>query len=197
MKVAACTLALSSGAVALTAPVVAPRAGVMRMAAIEDLPGVGPETGNKVWDPLGLSATCPYGSKEFEWLRTAEIKHGRVAMAASVGWIISEMGIHFPGYISKSSDLTFEQLGTGLAAWDAVPAAGKAQIFAAAGVIEAINEFKKPHYLKGGMIKYDGPKAKGRLSELKNGRLAMIAVASFYSESIIDGSVPGLPSTWQ
>ena len=33
---------------------------------------------------------------------------------------------------------------------------------------------------------------KMRLSELKNGRLAMIAMAAFFSEHQIDGSVPFL-----
>ena len=43
---------------------------------------------------------CPYGSEQFEWMRTAETKHGRVCMAASVGYLISEAGITFPGYLS-------------------------------------------------------------------------------------------------
>ena len=33
-------------------------------------------------------------------------------------------------------------------------------------------------------------------AELKNGRLAMIAVASFYYGGLIPGSVPALPSNW-
>lgn len=37
---------------------------------------------------------------------------------------------------------------------------------------------------------------RGRMAELKNGRLAMIAVASFYFGSTLPGSVPALPTTW-
>merc|ERR1719326_31363 len=120
---------------ALAKPVVGARSGLR--ISLESLPGgASAESGFKPFDPLGIADMCPYGSMEYEWMRTAEIKHGRVCMAASVGWLINEAGIHFPGYISKSQGLTFEALGTGVKAWEAVPAAGKAQILAAAGVIE-------------------------------------------------------------
>ena len=52
------------------------------------------------------------------------------------------------------------------------------------------------HYMKAGMPQFEGKGAKGRISELKNGRLAMIAVASFYAGCQIQGSVPLLPGTW-
>ena len=65
-------------------------------------------------------------------------------MMASIGWIISEAGITFPGMISQHPPLAFADLGRGYAAWEAVPMAGKAQIFAAAGLIEAASELKKP-----------------------------------------------------
>jgi len=172
------------------------RRAAVQMANIEDLPGATIEVGNKVFDPLNLSDMCPYGSMEFEWMRTAEIKHGRVCMAAAVGWIVSEMGIHFPGKISLHPPMDFADLGVGYAAWENLPAAGKAQIFAVAGLIEIANELEKPHYLKAGMIKFEGPKAKSRIAELKNGRAAMIGVASFYYAGLIPGSVPLIPSTW-
>jgi len=197
MAMAALTLA-GPAAAAFHAPVAAVQSrSAVQMANIEDLPGATIEVGNKVFDPLGLADLCPYGSTEFEWMRTAEIKHGRVCMAASVGWIINEMGIHFPGKVSLHPELTFEQLGTGMAAWSNLPVMGKAQILIVAGLIETANELQKPHYLKAGMIKFEGPKANSRLAELKNGRAAMIAVAIFYAASTIPGSVPAIPAAWQ
>jgi hypothetical protein len=50
--------------------------------------------------------------------------------------------------------------------------------------------------MKAGMPQFEGKGARGRVSELKNGRLAMIAVASFYSGCQIQGSVPLLPGSW-
>ena len=44
---------------------------------VADLPGAGEETLGKVFDPLGLSDMQPYGSKNQEWMRTAEVHaHG-------------------------------------------------------------------------------------------------------------------------
>lgn len=94
-------LLIASSALSFSGPaVVRPARASISMASIEDLPGAGPETGGKVWDPLSLADMCPYGSEQFEWMRTAETKHGRVCMAASVGYLISEAGITFPGYLS-------------------------------------------------------------------------------------------------
>merc|ERR1712185_552364 len=63
------------------------------------------------------------------WLRHAEIKHGRVAMAAFVGFCVQTNGIPFPWNLA--GDLPYADLAALPAPgdqWDAVPAAGKLQI---------------------------------------------------------------------
>jgi len=50
---------------------------------------VGAETG---FDPLGLSALG-----DMRWLREAEIKHGRLSMLATLGFVVPELGWKFPG----------------------------------------------------------------------------------------------------
>merc|ERR1719198_1861920 len=55
------------------------------------------------WDPLNIGST----SKEnIAWFRHAEIKHGRVAMVAFVGFLVQSAGIRFPWALT-SSGVTF------------------------------------------------------------------------------------------
>lgn len=165
----------------------------------------------QIWDPLGLSEL---GSDEtIAWFRHSEIKHGRVAMAAFVGWWAVGAGVRFPGELAHGLDFASVP-SKGLEAWDAVPGWGKAQMLLFAGLIEFHDElfFSKrgTHYLKGGtpgknMVpglfdpfglstgKSEEAKARGRDSEIKNGRLAMIGVAGLWAAATLDGSVPLQP----
>merc|ERR1719361_3185398 len=189
----------------------APKAGVEARASLDSIEGASNPFPNG-WDPAGLADLGTPAT--LAWFRAAEIKHSRVAMAASVGWIINEAGITFDGDIATG--VSFASLGKGVQAWENVPDAGKLQILLAAGAIETASEFQSPHYMKGGKLgAIPGPfglrlwdpvglmgglseevKANKRQMELNNGRLAMIGVASFISASYIDASVPALPDSW-
>jgi len=178
--------------------------------SVESMEGVGPETGNKVFDPLNLATI---GADEtLKFFRHAELKHGRVAMAAMVGFLFHINHIHFSGYLSPTYGVTFEQLSAmgPFDAWNAIPLLGQIQILWTIGGLEHASECLNPagHYTKGGIpgdLKFlknfwDTPGftkklsaeqlAEKRVSELKNGRLAMIGIASVLAASAIPGSVP-------
>ena len=106
----------------------------------------------QVWDPFNLANL---GSDEtLAWFRHSEVKHGRIAMAAFVGWWAVAAGVTLPGDLSYG--VPFSSLPKeGLAAWDAVPGWGKAQMLLFAGLIEFHDELffsrRSTHYLKGGI----------------------------------------------
>ena len=74
------------------------------------------------WDPVGFSADGDVAS--FRRRRTVELKHGRIAMLACMGYMTPEITGKFPGYLSPSMDLKFADIPNGLDAIPVVPVAG-------------------------------------------------------------------------
>jgi len=200
MKTAAICLSLV-GAAAAFAPATTKSVSTQLSLGLDDIGGSSAPLPN--FDPLNLATS---GSDEtLLWYRAAELKHGRVAMVATTGYLVNAAGFHFPGMLS--SDISFESLSTMTPpdAWAAVPTAGKAQILTTIFIAELATEgYQGTHYMKGGdlptivfpAIDFSGVSeatiAKKRQSELNNGRLAQIAILSFISAHYIPGSVPAL-----
>merc|ERR1719333_1772661 len=86
------------------------------------------------WDPVGF--TKDGDAALFKRRRATEIKHGRVSMLATMGYITPELVGKWPGYLSPSKGLAFEDVPNGLAAISKVPAAGWGQIVAYAAFCE-------------------------------------------------------------
>ena len=238
-------LALSAAAPMAFGPSVsAPANSAARAAAVmqQDGPAELVALSNKLnpqvgyWNPLNLGdvepkmVTIPTFDKPFNtrdaaigFLRHAEIKHGRVAMAGFVGYCLHANGIqlpiHIPGDYTTKSPAEL---------WDQVPEAGKWQIVLFVGFLEFFSESGAggAHYTKGGkpgaFPSFNSPEAgdqfkiphpvpldlwdpvgftknaspekkeRGRLIEINNGRLAMLGLFGFLSESKVPGSVPAL-----
>jgi len=66
------------------------------------------------------------GDETLRWFQAAELKHGRVAMLATAGFLLNAAGVHFPGMLSSSADISFESLSQmhPFDAWEAVPFSG-------------------------------------------------------------------------
>jgi len=109
----------------------------------------------KYYDPLGLADASLWGTSSeatIGFLRQSEIKHGRVAMAAFVGYCV-QSNVHFPWKMTlagddfPSTDLSPEQQ------WDALPDLSKWQIIGTIGFLEIWSELstdENTHYMKGG-----------------------------------------------
>ena len=177
----------------------------------------------KFYDPMNLAEADFYdmgNEATIGFLRQAEIKHSRVAMAAFVGYCVQSNFV-FPwaqtlaGAAHPSADLSPE------AQWDAVPVGAKWQIFFVISMLELWDECgggELPHYTKGrkpgqyppfakfrdsvhpvldlndpfGFSKNMSEETKSRrlVAEINNGRLAMLGIFAFLSADKIPGSVP-------
>eukprot|EP00554_Chaetoceros_debilis_P010486 CAMPEP_0194110414 /NCGR_PEP_ID=MMETSP0150-20130528/9683_1 /TAXON_ID=122233 /ORGANISM="Chaetoceros debilis, Strain MM31A-1" /LENGTH=197 /DNA_ID=CAMNT_0038799597 /DNA_START=144 /DNA_END=737 /DNA_ORIENTATION=- len=156
------------------------------------------------------------------FLRQSEIKHGRVAMAAFVGYCVQSNFIfpwpqHMDGSTGPSPDFSPEQQ------WDMIPEAAKWQIFGVIALLEVWDETgggTQDHYMKGGQPgkypsaqlfrdnvhfaldlydpfgfsknKSEESKARGLKAEINNGRLAMLGIFGFLCADKFPGSVPVL-----
>jgi len=177
----------------------------------------------KFYDPLALSTTTIFNDSEeatIGFLRHAEIKHGRVAMAAFVGYIVQYNGIHWPFPTDFAGNPYPFAAGSPPEQWDALSDPAKWQIILFVGFLEFFSEFSGTHYMRGGIpgaypkfsdspevIPHPVPlnlfdpfeltkkasaenKATGLIKEINNGRLAMIGIMGFLAEQKVDGSVP-------
>ena len=149
--------------------------------------GVLPPTG--FFDPLGLSANIDAAT--FAEYRAAELKHGRVAQLAVLGYIVPEV-FKFPGEIAPG--ISFASIPNGVAAIQAVPALGWLQIFFLIGAVDyrgflilgdTEGKGKSPEEL-----------AKAKTQELQHGRLAMLAILELLrhdSQNFVTGGLSDLP----
>jgi len=152
--------------------------------------------GNKGFDPLNLAKTL----EELDTFREAEIKHGRLAMLAAVGWPLSE---RLQPYLAKS-----------MGAPDLLAAGGKAPsllnggleninplfflgILGFTGFVETqvLTKMKKRENRIPGDLGFDplgfskdaseASKRDYQLKELQNGRLAMLAIVGYVAEEFV------------
>eukprot|EP00429_Kryptoperidinium_foliaceum_P013488 CAMPEP_0176042562 /NCGR_PEP_ID=MMETSP0120_2-20121206/21119_1 /TAXON_ID=160619 /ORGANISM="Kryptoperidinium foliaceum, Strain CCMP 1326" /LENGTH=239 /DNA_ID=CAMNT_0017375971 /DNA_START=53 /DNA_END=772 /DNA_ORIENTATION=+ len=213
-----------AGSAAAFVPQSAPKASTAANAAIDDLKAIAEKSNPvlKYYDPLELANTSIWGSDQagtIGFLRHAEIKHGRIAMAAFVGYIVQSNGIHWPWPMTIDGTPFPYDAGSPPEQWDALPDAAKWQIILFIGFLEHFSESNGTHYMKGGKpgaypkfsdsdkIPHPVPfnlfdpfgfsnnrseeaKERGRIAEINNGRLAQIGILGFLSEQKLAGSVP-------
>ncbi|CAE6973008.1 unnamed protein product [Symbiodinium sp. CCMP2592] len=148
------------------------------------------------WDPAGFTAD---GSVEnFKRRRQTELKHGRISMLATMGYITPEITGKFPGYLSPSAGLKFADVPNGLAAISKVPAAGWGQILAYMAFCEVSQDQSPGTPAAAGDFGFKvltssdpAEKTKKLSAELANGRLAMMAIIGMFFQDGLTGSAWG------
>jgi len=146
--------------------------------------------GEKGFDPLGVTDALPV-----YWVREAELKHGRVCMLATLGWIGVDLGARFPGE-------KFQAVASSVQAHDAMVREGQMlPMLGAIGVVELYglwllfngwnSEIKRDagdFFLGKNFLPKDPEKERDmRLKELENGRLAMFAFSGIVTQAVLTG----------
>merc|ERR1719277_6824 len=143
------------------------------------------------WDPVGFTADG--NVEDFKRRRQTELKHGRVAMLATMGYMTPELVGKFPGNLSPSLGIKFADVPNGLAAISKVPPAGWAQILAYCAYCElsgprtrAANTSDYADIAPGDygwkvLTSSDPAELTKKLNaEIANGRLAMMAILGMF-----------------
>jgi hypothetical protein len=166
-----------------------------------------PMVGNKGFDPLNLASD----NGLLLQYREAELKHGRLAMLASVGWVFSELfhnqlalWTNNPTYLQAAANGEYEKapsvLNGGL---ELVPVSLWIGTFLVAAIAEMFRLFatwENPMSFTPGDLGFDPlgfskqaderERAELALKEVNNGRLAMLAIAAFAAkEKLVDSAI--------
>merc|ERR1712241_1156009 len=146
------------------------------------------------WDPLGLAADGD--AETFKRRRETEIKHGRISMLATMGYITPEITGKFPGYLSPSGDVAYQDIPNGLGAISKVPALGWGQIVLYCACVEAAgasNRGDAPGEFNWKVLTSSDPEEKQKklAAEIANGRLAMMAIIGMFFQDGLTGSAWG------
>merc|ERR1711943_63355 len=148
------------------------------------------------WDPLGFTADGNVAS--FKRRRSVELKHSRICMMASMGYMTPELTGKWPGFLSPSAGLKFADIPNGLGAISKVPALGWAQIVALHGFTEFSGGFED--YKSGTPGDYGWKvltsadmteRTKKLAAEIANGRLAMVSIIGMFFQDGLTGSAWG------
>jgi light-harvesting complex I chlorophyll a/b binding protein 1 len=151
------------------------------------------------YDPLGIRFESPERYRRFTEM---EIKHGRLAMAATLGVIVTEAGFRWPGYISTFANfgdgIKFADIpGGAISSWAAVPELGWLQIVALISVLDVVILKQDPDKEAGDVIpdgfpwvRYeDAATRETKLNaERNNGRLAMMGIFGMLANEALTGN---------
>lgn len=138
------------------------------------------------FDPLGLGSWFP-----MDYMRESEIKHGRIAMAAVVGFIAVDLGIiiHPLGKGLTSATAHDVMCANGVMG-NALVFIGIAEMVGYLAVAEMLQgSGREPGYFGFGVKYYENKTpeqiAKIKYQEIMNGRLAMLAFGGMVTQSVL------------
>jgi light-harvesting complex I chlorophyll a/b binding protein 1 len=154
---------------------------------LEEPAGLKGLIGGVGFDPLAFSSFMPV-----DFLVEAELKHCRVAMIATLGFVATDLGLHLPGAQFAVSSAAAHNMGvdagfmTAMMAFvfplEGVSALALVQMLDRKSGREPGNYSFDPLNLKGKDAK---AQADMKLKEITNGRLAMVAFSGIVTQAVL------------
>ena len=141
-----------------------------------------------IFDPLDLASKY-----DINWLREAEIKHGRVCMLAFLGWIANDAGLKFPGeaFEGVSSLEAHDAMVKSGHMWFLLLFVGTCEFFHMSVVVPKLDSDWGTHEPGNyGLDPFNLDSPYRRESELKNGRLAMLAFSGLVTQAALGHPAP-------
>jgi hypothetical protein len=179
------------------APVEEPISSVaMGAAAMDFSSALGAQAPLGLFDPLGLLSSAD--QTRFDRLRFVEVKHGRIAMLAVLGHLVTSAGVRLPGNIDMAGT-AFSAIPSGIKGLGAVPALGLAQMFAFVGLLEVAvmkdvtGDSEFPGDFRNGALDFgwdsfsEEEKMSKRAIELNNGRAAQMGILALMVHEKLNG----------
>lgn len=201
MKFAAATLLALFGSAAAFAPVSNKAGSSALKASAADMPGILAPVG--FFDPLGFAEKAD--ANTLKRYREAELTHGRVAMLATVGFLVGEKvegsSFLFDAQISGPAITHLSQVPSIFWVFLTIAIGACEQYRATVGWVEPekvpVDQpgLLRAEYIPGDIgfdplgLKPSDPAAfkEMQTKELQNGRLAMLAAAGFMAQELVDG----------
>lgn len=146
-----------------------------------------------VFDPLNLASRY-----DNNWLREAELKHGRVCMLAIVGFLANDAGLKFPGEVFQgvSSVDAHDKMVESGHMWGLLAAVGACELVHMSVIVPKLDgdweDWQPGNYgLDPARIATDYT----REAELKHSRLAMIGFGGLVTQAALGYPVVFFPTT--
>ena len=125
----------------------------------------------------------------FDLFREIETKHGRVAMLAVLGHMVTTAGYRLPGEIAYG--VPFSSVKVGLGGLSTIPFGGLCQLVLFIGLIEFGYSYRKEEIERVHLEKSKWNQAtiqRKKAVELNNGRAAMMGILGLMVHEKIDGN---------
>ena len=159
----------------------------MKSSSFEQEIGATPPLG--FFDPLGLLNDAD--QDRFDRLRYVEMKHGRIAMLAILGHLVTTSGVRIDSNLPGYDDISFKDIPNGIAALEKLPQNSLIELVVLIGLLEVGFSLKQEDIEEAQLRAsgWDQELIENKITkELNNGRAAQIGIMALLVHEKLDNN---------